>query len=218
MPVVKHVLNFSELISKAAHERRRLHTKKISYSQRIYTNLQSFDDDMEGKEKEKEKQSSDSSINDFPMPISLIERKLLFISISLDQFLHSSLMKILRAVFYFIAFTIIAFETEKSLSDKSIVRLTVFNYIIDAFFCIEASCKLCIFLTGWKHPGATLALPSIVLIDGLIELGTTLGSLTCAFSENGAWFRLARVFYLSIHAVKHTAHLDVLMVISLQFF
>jgi hypothetical protein len=72
--------------------------------------------------------------------------------------------------------------------------------------------RLFALLARLSHPESIFTPTATLLISGLMELGTTLGSVICGGSQVGAWFRLLRVFFLSLTTVRHTAQLDVLMV------
>jgi hypothetical protein len=205
MPIVKHVLNFSELITRAASERKRLNLHQISHSERLYSVLKSSTISYE-------QEAQEETSREFTLPASSFYRRALYLSAFFDYFLLSSpLLILLRVTIYLTAFILIAFETEKHLSDPTIFKLQTVNYMIDIFFCVESVSKLYSYLSRLTFP-LQMTSPTIFLTDGLIELATTIGSLIFGYSPGGSWFRLVRVSFLSVIAVRHAVHIDVLMV------
>jgi hypothetical protein len=213
MPVVKHVLNFSELITRAASERKRLNLNQISHSQRLYSVLKSSTVSYE-----QDNHHIEGDVTEFALPASSIYRRTLYLSAFFDYFLSSSIILILlRVTIYITAFILIAFETENHLSNPTILKIQTVNYLIDFFFSVESASKLFSSLSRLTFPALhTTTSPTIFLTDGLIELGSTIGSLIYGYSPGGAWFRLVRVSFLSVIAIRHAVHIDVLMVRSFR--
>lgn len=261
MPVaVNRVLNFSELITRAASERKRLHLHQISHSQRLSSLLNSSTISYEqpqpegashGAQEEGERGGDGNMTPEIILPSSLLFRRLLYHSAHLDYLLSSSLPILsLRALIYFLSFLLIALDTKpkSDLSPALVFKIQILNSCIDFFFSLESSLKIFSSLTRFifpapaptapapgpppalgspgSGPAPTLSpspspepapqssLPSstLFLIDGLVELGTTIGSLIYGFTLGGAWFRLVRVAFLSVIGIRHAVHIDVLMV------
>jgi hypothetical protein len=209
MPVVKHVLNFSELITKAAYQRQLSNYKHITHSKHLYSSLNTSS--VSYKEERNEDTSSSHMNSEFALPPSSFYRRILLLSAFLDNLLFSPTVYVLRVLVSFTALIIIAFETDSHTSSDD-NSLLIFNSLIDLFFGIEGLVKIFTLLTRLSFPVSNLTPATIILTSGLIEFGTTLGSVICRSSNVGAWFRLVRVFFLSVIAVRHAAQLDVLMV------
>jgi hypothetical protein len=196
MPIVRHRPSFSELISKAAIERKRIRRLRRIRGQNAFYSLRANNDFI-----------------DSLKLWTLIPRKavypILFLSLWCEKLLQSPAMEVVQAMLFAITFIAIAYETPP-LSIQTKHEITLLNYCIDVYFLLDGGLKVASIFSGLIiHRVNLISLP---FNAGLIELITALCSLLLGISLGGSWCRLIRVIVISANLVRHTAQLDVLLV------
>mmetsp|Transcript_14746 Transcript_14746/g.22232 ORF Transcript_14746/g.22232 Transcript_14746/m.22232 type:complete len:1039 (-) Transcript_14746:356-3472(-) len=212
MPVAKHRLDFSELIThgaklkaQQAEKNRNQYLDAVDYLEMKASGETAPDSDIDRKV---EKRNSFIGRAD-----GLISRHVLM-SARILRALGAWYVTALRLAVTVFAFLVLAVSIAEGLSDTLILTIDIIAICVNVYFILEGSLKMLgyyAFVTmqyDFKQP---LNVMLLVRQSGVLEVVIACCSLGYGQTLTGAWFHLARICLLSLSLMEQWTHIDVLM-------
>jgi hypothetical protein len=213
MPVVRHRLNFSELIVKAADQITKQKERDAKYAHAIETHA-----------KRRASTASDAlherATNTFKTH-SMLVSLILVCSSKCRQFLNSNFGHILLSIFMIAAFITLSAATSQSITNDMGDSLVVLDLAVDAYFLTQGLLKTFVLFSTVvvkNDIGEKLQYNILFVDSGIVEIVFSVISIFSGESQLNLWCRLLRLLFISTVSLKHIPHIDVLLVCDTNAF